>query len=159
MNSQPRSPWQTPGPQVPGRSSAEAIWVGVGAGADFLGRDVKGKAVIIYSTFVPGGRSHSASDRAGLFNANARAVELGAAVVVNVMAVPGNGQFQPEGGLSQVPQFTLSMDEGFALQDRLDKGEKIANELPARSARASQRLDRNTPSRRCRANPTSRSSS
>jgi len=104
---------------------AEAVWVGVGAGADFLGRDVKGKAVIIYSIFVPGGRSHSASDRAGLFNANARAVELGAAVVVNVMAVPGNGQFQPEGGLSQVPQFTLSMDEGFALRDRLDKGEKI----------------------------------
>src|SRR5262245_28271560 len=104
---------------------AEAVWVGVGAGADFLGRDVKGKAVIIYSTFVPGGRSHSASDRAGLFNANARAVELGAAMVVNVMAVPGNGQFQPEGGLSQIPQFTLSMDEGFALRDRLDKGEKI----------------------------------
>jgi Peptidase family M28 len=104
---------------------AEAVWVGIGAGADFIGRDVKGKAVVIYSTFVPGGRSHSASDRAGLFNANARAVDLGAAMVVNVMAVPGNGQFQPEGGLSQIPQFTLSMDEGFALRDRLDKGEKI----------------------------------
>jgi hypothetical protein len=80
---------------------------------------------VIYSTFVPGGRSHSASDRAGLFNANARAVELGAAVVINVMAVPGNGQFQPEGGLPTVPQITLSQDEGFALRDRLDKGEKI----------------------------------
>src|SRR5262249_56897635 len=89
------------------------------------GRDVKGKAVIIYSTFVPGGRSHSASDRAGLFNANARAVKLGAAVVVNIMAVPGNGQFQPEGGLRQVPQFTLSQDEGFALRDRLDNGENV----------------------------------
>ena len=104
---------------------AEAVWVGVGAGADFIGRDVKGKAVVIYSTFVPGGRSHSASDRAGLFNANARAVQLGAALVINVMGVPGNGQFQPEGGLRQVPQFTLSMDEGFALRDRLDRGEKV----------------------------------
>jgi hypothetical protein len=104
---------------------AEAVWVGIGAGADFLGRDVRGKAVVIYSTFVPGGRSHSASDRAGLFNANARAVQLGAAMVVNVMGVPGNGQFQPEGGLRQVPQFTLSMDEGFALRDRLDKGERV----------------------------------
>ena len=37
---------------------------GIGAEPDFIGRDVKGKAVIIYSTFVPGGRSHSASDRA-----------------------------------------------------------------------------------------------
>jgi len=105
--------------------TAEAVWVGIGAGADFIGRDVKGKAAIIYSTFVPGGRSHSASDRAGLFNSNARAVQLGAAVVVNIMAVPGNGLFQPEGGLKEVPQFTLSQDEGFALRDRLDKGEKI----------------------------------
>ena len=105
--------------------TAEAVWVGIGAGADFMGRDVKGKAVIIYSTFVPGGRSHSASDRAGLFNSNARAVKSGAAIVVNVMAVPGNGQFQPEGGLRDVPQFTLSQDEGFALRDRLDNGEKV----------------------------------
>ena len=98
--------------------TAEAVWVGVGSGADFLGRDVEGKAVVIYSVFVPGGRSHSASDRAGLFDANTRAVALGAALVVNVMGVPGNGQFQPEGGLREVPQFTLSMDEGFALRDR-----------------------------------------
>jgi len=104
---------------------AEAVWVGVGSQADFNGRDVKGKAVVIYSMFVPGGRSHSASDRAGLFNSNARAVALGAAMVVNVMGVPGNGQFQPEGGLPSVPQFTLSMDEGFALRERLDKGEKV----------------------------------
>ena len=46
-------------------------------------------------------------------------------MVINVMGVPGNGQFQPEGGLPQIPQFTLSMDEGFALRDRLDKGEKV----------------------------------
>jgi hypothetical protein len=105
--------------------TAEAVWVGIGAGADFIGRDVKGKAVVIYSTFVPGGRSHSASDRAGLFNSNARAVQLGAAMVINVMGVPGNGQFQPEGGLRQIPQLTLSQDEGFALRDRLDRGEKI----------------------------------
>ena len=105
--------------------TAEAVWVGVGSGADFIGRNVEGKAVVIYSVFVPGGRSHSASDRAGLFNANTRAADMGAAMVVNVMGVPGNGQFQPEGGLRQVPQFTLSMDEGFALRDRLDRGERI----------------------------------
>ena len=110
------------GPQA---ITAEAVWVGIGAGADFIGRDVKGKAAIIYSVFVPGGRSHSASDRADLFNANVTAVKQGAAMVVNVMGVPGNGQFQPEGGLPQVPHFTLSMDEGFALRERLDKGEKV----------------------------------
>ena len=105
--------------------TAEAVWVGVGSGADFIGRDVEGKAVVIYSVFVSGGRSHSASDRAGLFNANTRAAARGAAMVINVMGVPGNGQFQPEGGLRQVPQFTLSMDEGFALRDRLDTGERV----------------------------------
>jgi hypothetical protein len=105
--------------------TAEAIWVGIGAEPDFLGRDVKGKAVIVYSTFVPGGRSHSASDRAGLFNANTRAQKLGAAMVINVMAVPGNGQFQPEGGLRNIPQITVSQDEGFALRDRLGAGEKV----------------------------------
>lgn len=47
----------------PGGVTAEAVWVGLGAEPDFLGRDVEGQAVIIYSTFVPGGRSHSASDR------------------------------------------------------------------------------------------------
>ena len=105
--------------------TAKAVWVGVGARADFIGRDVEGKAVVIYSVFVPGGRSHSASDRAGLFNANTRAVAMGAAMVVNVMGVPGNSQFQPEGGMRQVPQFTLSMDEGFALRDRLGRGERV----------------------------------
>jgi len=109
--------------------TGEAIWVGVGSGADFLGRDVKGKVAVIYSTFVPGGRSHSASDRAGLFNANTRAVSLGAAAIVNVMGVPGNGQFQPEGGVREIPQFTLSQDEGFALKDRLDNGEKVVMNL------------------------------
>jgi hypothetical protein len=112
-------------PTPPGGITAEAVWVGVGAEADFLGRDVKDKAVIIYSTFVPGGRSHSASDRANLFNANTRAAEKGAAIIIDVMAVPGNGQFQPEGGIRTVPQMTLSQDEGFALRDRLGAGEKV----------------------------------
>ena len=105
--------------------TAEAVWVGIGSPADFIDREVEGKAVVIYSVFVPGGRSHSASDRAGLFNANTRAVAMGAAMVVNVMGVPGNGQFQPEGGVREVPHFTLSMDEGFALRDRLGKGERV----------------------------------
>jgi hypothetical protein len=90
-----------------------------------LGRDVAGKAVVIYSVFVPGGRSHSASDRSRLFDANNRAVERGAAMVINVIGVPGNGQFQPEGAITEVPHFTLSMDEGFALRDRLGEGQAV----------------------------------
>lgn len=108
---------------------AEAVWVGIGAEPDFMGREVKGKAVIVYSNFVPGGRSHSASDRSALFNANSRAQALGAAMVINIMAIPGNGMFQPEDGLKEIPQFTLSQDEGFALRDRLGKGEKVTVSL------------------------------
>jgi hypothetical protein len=108
--------------------TAEAVWVGVGAEPDFLGRDVRGKAVIIYSTFVPGGRSHSASDRAGIFDSNTRASELGAAMIINVMGVPGNGQFNPLGAPPAelgVPMITVSQDEGFALRDVLGSGERV----------------------------------
>ncbi len=107
---------------------ADAIWVGVGAAPDLLGRDLKGKAVLVYSTFVPGGRSHSASDRAGLFNSDSLITKAGAAMIINVMAVPGNGQFNPEGaptGPDAVPTLTISQDEGFMLRDLLATGQKV----------------------------------
>ena len=50
-------------------------------------RDLKGKAVLVYSTFVPGGRSHSASDRAGIFNSDTLVTRAGAAMIINVMAL------------------------------------------------------------------------
>jgi hypothetical protein len=108
--------------------TADAIWVGIGAAPDLAGRDLKGKAVIVYSTFVPGGRSHSASDRAGIFNSDTLVTRAGAAMIVNVMAVPGNGQFNPEGapnGPDAVPTLTISQDEGFLLRDLLATGEKV----------------------------------
>ena len=112
--------------------TAEAVWLGIGAEPDFLGRDVEGKAVVIYSTFVPGGRSHSASDRAGMFGANTRASELGAAMIVNVMAVPGNARFNPLGAPSAdygVPLISVSQDDGFALRDVLGAGETVTIDL------------------------------
>jgi hypothetical protein len=114
----------TPGAGV----TAEAVWVGVGAAPDLLGRDLKGKAVLVYSTFVPGGRSHSASDRAGLFNSDTLVTKAGAAMIINVMAVPGNGQFNPEGapdGPDAVPTMTISQDEGFMLRDLIAAGQKV----------------------------------
>ena len=108
--------------------TAEAVWVGVGAAPDLIGRDLKGKAVLVYSTFVPGGRSHSASDRAGIFNSDTLVTKAGAAMIINVMAVPGNGQFNPEGapeGPDAVPTLTISQDEGFMLRDMLAAGEQV----------------------------------
>lgn len=121
-------PVGTTAPTPPGGISAEAIWVGLGAAPDFIDRDVKGKAVVIYSMFVPGGRSHSASRRARIFNANMRASELGAAMIINVMGVPGDAQFNPLGAPSAkfgIPLVTISQDEGFRLRDILGSGEKV----------------------------------
>lgn len=112
----------------PGGISADAVWVGIGAAPDLAGRDLKGKAVLVYSTFVPGGRSHSASDRAGLFNSDTLVTKAGAALIINVMAVPGNGQFNPEGapeGPDAVPTLTISQDEGFMLRDMLAAGQRV----------------------------------
>lgn len=108
--------------------TADAVWVGVGAAPDLMGRDLKGKAVLVYSTFVPGGRSHSASDRAGIFNSDTLITKAGAAMIINVMAVPGNGQFNPEGapeGPDAVPTLTISQDEGFMLRDLLAAGQRV----------------------------------
>ncbi len=54
-------------------------------------------------------------------------------MIINVMAVPGNGQFNPEGapeGPDAVPTLTISQDEGFMLRDRLAAGERVDISLP-----------------------------
>tara|TARA_X000000368_G_C23047970_1_gene720011 strand:- start:1023 stop:2516 length:1494 start_codon:yes stop_codon:yes gene_type:complete len=117
--------------------NAELVWVGLGSEADFLNKDIKGKAVVIYSFFVPGGRSHTASSRANLFNANEIASDKGAALIINIMGVPGDGQFaggafhgtsgKPASSF-QAPVITISQDEGFLLRDRMLK-EKISVEF------------------------------
>ena len=107
---------------------AEAVWVGVGSAADLVGRDLRGKAALVYSFFVPGGRSHSASDRAGIFNSDTLVTKAGAAMIVNVMGIPGNAQFNPEGapaGADAVPTMTISQDEGFMLRDMIAAGQKV----------------------------------
>ena len=114
---------ETP-PTPVGGITAEAVWVGLGTPADLVGRDVKGKAVIIYSFPLPGGRSQSSS----VFGANAAALKAGAAFIINVVGIPGNGQFNPEGadeGPTAVPTMTLSQDEGFMLRDMIAAGQKV----------------------------------
>ena len=108
--------------------TADAVWVGIGSNADLVGRDLKGKAVFVYSIFVPGGRSHSAGDRTKLFNSDTLVSKAGAAMIINVMAVPGNGQFNPEGaptGADAVPTMTISQDEGFMIRDMIASGQKV----------------------------------
>jgi Peptidase family M28 len=111
-----------------GGITADAVWVGIGSNADLVGRDLKGKAVFVYSIFVPGGRAHSAGDRTHLFNSDTLVTKAGAAMIINVMAVPGNAQFNPEGaptGAGAVPTMTISQDEGFMIRDMIASGQKV----------------------------------
>lgn len=110
----------------PAGITADAVWVGLGTDADFIGRDVKGKAVIIYSILTPGGRNHSAGDRSGAYDSINRANKAGAAMVIAIMGMPGNALFEPEGAnQTTVPSLTISQDEGYVLRDLLGAGTPV----------------------------------
>ena len=95
----------------------EAVWVGLGTEADFAGRDVKGKLVVIQSMPMPGVVAHSAA-----YNGSAeRAAARGAAAVVVNVAIPGNYQVQIRFG-SAVPAFTLGTEDMTALQKMIEAG-------------------------------------
>jgi hypothetical protein len=64
----------------------EAVYVGLGTPADFAGRDVRGKAVVIYSIPTPSALNHSAKTNGAMLLAE----EKGAAAIVIVLGIPGN---------------------------------------------------------------------
>ena len=64
----------------------EVVWVGTGTAADFAGRDVKGKAVLIHSIPAPGSMGHSAAYEGAI----ERAQEKGAAAVGVVYGISDN---------------------------------------------------------------------
>ena len=110
-----------------GGISADAVWVGLGTDADFLGRDVRGKAVFLYSIATPGGRAHSADWNGAIRRANG----AGAAMVFVVMGFPGNAVTEPEGQRTTVPTFTVSSDEGDAVRAALGAGKRVTVRLAA----------------------------
>src|SRR6478672_12990174 len=108
--------------------SAQAVWVGLGTAADLLGRDIKDKAVFIYSVPTPGGRDHSAAWNGAMRRANAG----GAALVFIVMGFPGDAISNPEGANgTRAPTVTISVDEGNAIREALEKGESVSVHLTA----------------------------
>jgi hypothetical protein len=110
-----------------GPVEAEPVWVGLGFAADFKGRDVKGKAVFVYSWPTDGG-VFTSSQWTGAYE---RALASGAAMVYLVQGFPGDQQsmlFGNYGGrtemtpLSAVPAMTISHDDGFAVREAIEKG-------------------------------------
>jgi hypothetical protein len=107
----------TESPWTKGRISAPVVWVGLGTAADFRGRDVAGKAVMIYSIATPGGRDHSA-DWSGAIK---RADDAGAAIIMVEMGFPGDSQSEPEGAVgTRAPTITITPDDANLIRDRLD---------------------------------------
>lgn len=96
-----------------------------------MGRDVRGKAVIVYGFPNPGGRENTAAT----FGAVATADEAGAAAVFIVLGTPGNVMNEPAGGQTvgpaRVPVFMIGNQDGTAIREMLEKqqGPKIRARL------------------------------
>jgi len=105
---------------------APAIWLGLGTPADFRDRDIRGKAVLLYSSPTPGGRDHTARWSGSMLRAN----KAGAALVLIVMDIPGNVTTEPEAGQgTTVPTMTISLKEGTAIREAIESGKDVTLRL------------------------------
>jgi peptidase M28-like protein len=98
----------------------DLVWAGLGTPADFLGRNVKGKAVIVYGIPTPGGRSDSALTNGSI----QRAEQAGAAALFIVLGFPGNVTNQPTGGATdpaKIPVMMLGSEDGTVVRELIEK--------------------------------------
>ncbi len=102
----------------------EAVYVGLGSEADFIGRDVEGKAVFTHSMF-------GLRDDGALPRADAR----GAAAVFDVHMLPGNMRYQAYPKNTTVPTFSVGGEDGIAVRDL------IAAAPPGQPLRVHVRMD------------------
>jgi hypothetical protein len=95
----------------------EAVWLGTGSEADYLGRDVHGKAVFFASEPLPGSWRHTGTAEGAV----RRAEEKGAAAIFVVIQLPGNirTQLYPTG--TNVPTFSLGMNDGYLIRDLIGR--------------------------------------
>jgi hypothetical protein len=107
-----------------GGMDLDAVYVGLGSEADFVGRDVKGKAMFVFSML-------------GALNENAvrRADAKGAASIFEVNMLPGNARYQAYRSGTKAPAFTVGHDDGVAARDI------IAAMSAGQSARVKVKLD------------------
>ena len=84
----------------------EVVNVGAGSESDFAGREVRGKAALIFSVFGVGPAE----------GALQRAEAKGAAAILNVNGLPGNLQLQYTSE-NKIPNFSLGTEDGIQLRD------------------------------------------
>jgi hypothetical protein len=108
----------------PGGLDLDAVWVGLGTPADFAGRDVRGKAVVISSVPTPSALNHSAKTDGAMKIAE----DNGAAAILIVLGIPGNfaTQLWGSGGegpnQTKVPWFSLGQEDGVVARQMLESG-------------------------------------
>jgi hypothetical protein len=107
---------ETAGP-LKGDRELDTVWVSLGQESDFLGKDVKGKAVVIYSIPTPSVLIQSSM----WMESVGRAQKAGAAAILVDVAIPGNMQYVSHlnGGRVRdikTPVFTIGDDDGRAIE-------------------------------------------
>jgi hypothetical protein len=108
----------------------DVVWVGTGTAADFAGRDVKGKAVLIHSIPAPGSMGHSAAYE----HAMSRAFERGAAAIGVVYGISDNFAIWQglgragEGAAAKpitTPGFFMGFQDGKVIRDLIGAGQSV----------------------------------
>jgi len=97
----------------------DAVWVGTGSDADCAGRDVRGKAVFMFSMPLPGSMNNSSTTEGGPKRAEAN----GAAAVFEIIALPGNMRNMLYPARVNIPVFALGMEDGYAMRDLIGRAD------------------------------------
>ena len=101
----------------------EVVYAGLGSEADLLGRDVRGKAVLIFSNPMPGSWRHTSTQEGVVGEDGVRATFLqlaekkGAAAIICSIQLPGNIRTQLYPTNTKVPTFSMGMRDGIGLRD------------------------------------------
>jgi Peptidase family M28 len=93
----------------------EVVYGGLGSEADFAGRDVRGKAVLLFSMPLPGSWRHTATAEQAI----RRAQDKGAAAIICSIQLPGNIRTQLYPTNTNVPTFSMGMNDGLAFRDMI----------------------------------------
>jgi hypothetical protein len=103
----------------PGGLDLELVWVATGTAADFAGRDVKGKAVLIQDVPLPGTIRHSIA----IEGAVQRAFDKGAVAIGVVYGLSDNLVIWD--GTDSHTGFNLGFADGKVLRDLLGEGQSV----------------------------------
>ena len=106
-----------------GQMNLEPVWVGMGTGADFDGRDVRGRVVVAYGFPNPGGRENTALT----WGIVKRAEDKGAAALFIVLGFPGNVMNEPTAAGTQppgrMPIFMLGNQDGTLIRQMIEQNQ------------------------------------